>query len=90
MAPTARSRHPEGMAYVITSRCVGVKDGTCREFCPVDCIVDAGEQFVIQPDECIDCGACLSACPVGAIFHQDDLSGADVAAAASNRAFFER
>ena len=77
------------MTYLITSRCVGVKDGTCREVCPVDCIHDAGEQFVIDPDECIDCGACVSACPVGAIFHEDDLPGTGLSAA-YNLAFFDR
>jgi NAD-dependent dihydropyrimidine dehydrogenase PreA subunit len=27
----------------------------------------------IDPVECIDCGACVPACPVSAIFAQDDL-----------------
>lgn len=27
----------------------------------------------IHPDECIDCEACVPACPVGAIYHQDKL-----------------
>jgi ferredoxin len=26
----------------------------------------------IQPDECIDCEACVPECPVEAIFHEDD------------------
>jgi ferredoxin len=28
--------------------------------------------FYIDPDECIDCGACLPVCPVQAIFTDDD------------------
>tara|TARA_Y100000815_G_C13262097_1_gene469676 strand:- start:762 stop:917 length:156 start_codon:yes stop_codon:yes gene_type:complete len=28
--------------------------------------------FYIDPDECIDCGACLPVCPVEAIFPDDD------------------
>jgi len=27
----------------------------------------------IQPDECIDCGACVAECPVSAIFPADDV-----------------
>jgi ferredoxin len=27
----------------------------------------------IDPDECIDCGACVPACPVDAIFAQVDV-----------------
>lgn len=66
------------MTYVITSPCVGVKDGSCVDVCPVDCIHPApGEpefeqdtQLYINPDECIDCGACEPACPVSAIFEE--------------------
>ena len=31
------------------------------------------DQLFIDPVECIDCGACVPACPVSAIFAQDDL-----------------
>jgi NAD-dependent dihydropyrimidine dehydrogenase PreA subunit len=66
------------MTYVITSPCVGLKDGSCVDVCPVDCIHPAeGEsdyedvqQLFINPDECIDCGACEPACPVSAIFEE--------------------
>ena len=64
------------MTYVITSRCIGVKDASCVDVCPVDCIhpgpqeeqFASSEQLYINPDECIDCGACEPACPVTAIF----------------------
>jgi ferredoxin len=61
------------MAYVICEPCIGVKDSSCVEVCPVDCIHsdDAQPQFYINPDECIDCGACEPVCPVSAIFPQD-------------------
>lgn len=66
------------MTYVITAPCIGVKDGSCVDVCPVDCIhpaageadCDQHEQLYINPDECIDCGACEPACPVTAIFEE--------------------
>jgi ferredoxin len=42
----------------------------------VDCIHDEGDadpQLYIDPDECIDCGACEPACPVTAIFAEEDV-----------------
>lgn len=56
------------MPYVITQPCIGTKDRSCQRACPVNCILDAGDQLVIDPDRCVDCGACVSACPVSAIF----------------------
>jgi NAD-dependent dihydropyrimidine dehydrogenase PreA subunit len=67
------------MTYVITYPCIGVKDASCVDVCPVDCIhpspsdqeaFDKAEQLHINPDECIDCGACEPACPVTAIFEE--------------------
>ena len=31
-----------------------------------------GLQLYINPDECIDCGACLPECPVNAIYENED------------------
>lgn len=58
------------MTFVITSACIDVKDQSCIEVCPVDCIYFEPEDRMcfVQPDECIDCAVCESACPVGAIF----------------------
>ena len=64
------------MAYVITDACIGTKDRSCVDVCPVDCIHDDGDvdqMLYIDPDECIDCGACEPACPVSAIFAEDDV-----------------
>ena len=60
------------MAYVITEPCVGVKDGSCADVCPVDCIhsTEAEDMFYINPTECIDCCACEPVCPVTAIFYE--------------------
>jgi len=53
------------MAYVITEPCIGTKDKSCVDVCPVDCIhgKDEDEMLYIDPEVCIDCGACVSACP---------------------------
>ena len=56
------------MPFVIAEPCIGVKDKSCVEVCPVNCIYEGEDQFYIHPDECIDCQACEAACPVQAIF----------------------
>ncbi len=61
------------MAYVIAAPCVDVKDRACVEECPVDCIYEGNRMLYIQPDECVDCGACEPVCPTEAIFYEDDL-----------------
>ena len=69
------------MAYIIAEPCIGTKDTACVDACPVDCIhpksdeegFEAAEQLYIDPDECIDCGACVPVCPVEAIFELNDL-----------------
>ncbi len=61
------------MTYVITEPCIGTKDQSCVEVCPVDCIYDAGDHFMINPEECIDCGACEPECPVEAIYPEDEV-----------------
>ena len=61
------------MTYVITEGCIDLLDKTCIDECPVDCIYEGGRMVYIQPDECVDCGACEPVCPVEAIFFEDDL-----------------
>ena len=61
------------MPYVIAEPCVGTKDASCVEVCPVDCIYEAEDQYYINPDECIDCGACEPECPTTAIFEESAL-----------------
>lgn len=74
------------MAYVITQKCVGVCDTACVDVCPCDCIAGPpGVQMFINPDDCIDCGACVAECPVDAIVYEAD---ADVEDAARNARFF--
>lgn len=61
------------MTYVIAEPCIDIKDRSCVEECPVDCIYEGVRMLYIQPDECIDCGACEPVCPVEAIFFESDL-----------------
>jgi ferredoxin len=61
------------MTYVIGESCIDVKDRSCVEVCPVDCIHEFGRMLLIDPEECIDCGACEPECPVEAIFPEDAL-----------------
>jgi ferredoxin len=61
------------MPYVIGPPCIGTKDNSCIEVCPVDCIHETTEMLVIDPGECIDCGACVAECPVEAIAVDDEL-----------------
>ena len=56
------------MAFVITELCRDEKAAVCLDVCPVNCIVNTDTQYVINPDICIDCGACELVCPVEAIF----------------------
>ena len=68
------------MAYIICEPCIGTKDTACVDVCPVDCIHPRKDEaafatagmLYIHPDECIDCGACVPACPVEAIFALDE------------------
>ena len=64
------------MTYVITEACIDVKDQSCIEVCPVDCIYFEEEDRIcyVEPEECIDCGVCESACPVQAIFPAEELA----------------
>ena len=77
------------MAYVVTKPCIGTKDRSCVEVCPVDCFYNIKKKvyndkygkakdedpgmLVIHPDECINCGACETECPVEAIFEDSGV-----------------
>jgi NAD-dependent dihydropyrimidine dehydrogenase PreA subunit len=77
------------MTYVIGSPCIDVKDRSCVEECPVDCIYEGNRSLYIHPDECVDCGACEPVCPVEAIYYEDDLPGDLQPYLEDNAAFFE-
>ena len=86
------------MAHVIAQPCIGVKDHSCVEVCPVDCIhptkqsgdFEAAQQLFIDPDVCIDCGLCVDECPVKAIFPQEDLPAEWAAFIEKNAEYYKR
>jgi ferredoxin len=61
------------MAFVVAEPCIKCKYTDCVDVCPVDCFHEGANMLVIDPDECIDCGACEPECPTNAIFSEDDL-----------------
>jgi NAD-dependent dihydropyrimidine dehydrogenase PreA subunit len=65
------------MAYYITEQCVDILDKSCIAECPVDCIYEGARSMYINPEECIDCGACTWACPVSAPIFEPDLDPVD-------------
>ncbi len=77
-------------SYVITDPCIGVKDGTCVEVCPVDCIATTEEddQFFIDPALCIACEQCVLVCPVDAIYLEHEVPEEWKASIERNRVFF--
>ena len=84
------------MAYVICEPCIGTKDTACVDVCPVDCIHPrkdesafvTAEMLYIHPDECIDCGACVPACPVEAIYTLDETPQQWAAFIEKNREYY--
>lgn len=81
----------DDMPFVITEPCIGVKDATCVEVCPVDCIQtdDNAEQYFIDPVACIDCAYCESVCPVNAIFDEFRVPSDQRQFIAKNREYFK-
>lgn len=66
------------MPHVITQKCISEVYSACVQVCPADCMhyvaqlpqgypSEGQPMVVIDPGECIDCGACLPECPIGAI-----------------------
>lgn len=61
------------MTFVVTSNCKGCRFTDCVAVCPVECFHGDGEMLYIDPEECIDCGACVPECPVEAIYDEAQL-----------------
>jgi NAD-dependent dihydropyrimidine dehydrogenase PreA subunit len=82
------------MAYVIVDTCT--KDNLCVDACPVDCIhpkqdegdYEATAQLFIDPEACIDCGACIPVCPTNSIFILEELPADKADFAGKNAAYY--
>jgi ferredoxin len=64
------------MTYIVTRLCL--RDTSCIDVCPVECMVlghpeEEWPWLYIDPDTCIDCGACVPECPYEAIFPEEEL-----------------
>ena len=73
MSGRANGRERPVMAYVVCEPCINCKYTDCVTVCPCDCFYEGQNMLVIDPDHCIDCGACLPECPTGAIFPDVDV-----------------
>ena len=62
------------MTYIVKDECIKCKLTDCVDVCPVDCFYEGENMLVINPDECIDCGACLPECPVEAIYPDEEIT----------------
>jgi len=61
------------MSHVVAEPCIKCKYTDCVAVCPVDCFHEGANMLVIDPEECIDCGACVDECPISAIYPEEDL-----------------
>lgn len=61
------------MTYVVCEPCRDCKYTDCVVVCPMDCFYQDERMLYIDPDECIDCGACAPECPVEAIYRETDV-----------------
>ncbi len=65
------------MTFVVTGNCEDCRFTDCVAVCPVDCFHADDRMLYIDPEECIDCGACVPECPVNAIFADDEVPAAE-------------
>jgi len=80
------------LSFVITKPCIGVKDASCVEVCPVRCIssADDEEMYYIDPGTCINCSYCEPVCPVNAIFDEYQMPSDQREFLRKNREFYTK
>jgi ferredoxin len=61
------------MAHVVTANCNDCKYTDCVVVCPVECFWQEEKMLYIDPQDCIDCEACVPECPVEAIYAEANV-----------------
>lgn len=61
------------MAHIVTESCNDCKYTDCCVVCPVECFYQDEKMLYIDPNDCIDCEACVPECPVEAIYGESNL-----------------
>ena len=61
------------MTHTVCQPCYDCKYTDCVAVCPVECFYFDEKMLYIDPNDCIDCEACVPECPVEAIFAEDDV-----------------
>lgn len=61
------------MPHVVTGTCINCRHTYCAEICPAECFHEGVNFLVIDPDECMDCMFCASACILGSIMEERDV-----------------
>jgi ferredoxin len=64
------------MTHIVTRLCL--RGEACIDVCPVECMIlglpeNEWPWLYIDPDTCIDCGACVPECPYEAIFPEEEV-----------------
>jgi len=73
------------MTAVVTDNCEACRFTECVKVCPVSCFHGDETMLFIDGDVCIDCCACIPACPVQAIYMDYDLPSEKSEWLAANR-----
>lgn len=61
------------MTHVVCQPCENCKYTDCVVVCPVACFHEGDIMLYIDPEECIDCEACVPECPVEAIYLDENV-----------------
>ena len=61
------------MTHVVCQPCYDCKYTDCVAVCPVECFYQDDVMLYIEPNDCIDCEACVPECPVEAIFAEANV-----------------